>query len=58
MTDLQKKNQKKVRDISAQLQTGLQAFLQQSMEQMFNRVAPQQAAPPIASTVPHIVSSG
>ena len=58
MKDLHKKNQEQMRDISAQLQTGLQAFLQQSMEQMFNRMAPQQTAnpPPTASTPPHIVS--
>ena len=56
--DLQMKNQEQMRDISAQLQTGLQAFLQQSMEQMFNRMAPPQTAPPPppASTAPHIVS--
>ena len=41
MQDLQKKNQEQIRDISAQLQTGLQAFLQQSAEQMFNRMVPQ-----------------
>ena len=35
MEDLQKKSQEQMMDISAQLQTGLQAFLQQSMEQMF-----------------------
>ena len=46
-----------MRDISAQLQTGLQAFLKQSMEQMFNRmVPPQTAPPPQASSAPHIVS--
>ena len=56
MTDLQKKNQEQMRDISAQLQTGLQAFLQQSMEQMFNCMAPPQTVPPPASTAPHIVS--
>ena len=56
MKDLQKKNQKQMRDISAQLQTGLQAFYKQSMEQMFNRMAPQEAAPPLASIVLHIVS--
>ena len=58
MKDLQKKNKEQMRDIPAQLQTGLQAFLQQSMEQMFNRMAPPQTAPPPppASTAPHIVS--
>ena len=58
MKDLQKKNQEQMRDISAQLQTGLQAFLQQSMEQMFYRMAPPQTAPPPppSSTAPHIVS--
>ena len=58
MKDLQKKNQEQMRDISAQLQTGSRAFLQQSMEQMFNRMVPQQAAPtsPPASTTLHIVS--
>ena len=56
MKDLKKKNQEQLRDISAQLLTGLQAFLQQSMEQMFNHMAPQQAAPPppLASTAPVI----
>ena len=58
MKDLQKKNQEQMRDISAQLQSDLQAFLQQSMQQMFNRMAPPQTAPPPppASTAPHIVS--
>ena len=55
--DLQQKNQEQMRDISAQLQTGLQAFLQQSKEQMFTRMAPQETAPPPqASTSLHIVS--
>ena len=46
-----------MRDISAQLQTGLQTFLKQSMQQMFNRMAsPQTAPPPQASFAPHIVS--
>ena len=53
-----KKNQEQMRDISPQLQTGLQALLQQSMEQMFNRMVPPKKAPPPqpASTAPHIVS--
>ena len=38
MNKLQEKNQQQIQDLSAQLQTGLQAFLQQSMEQMFNRL--------------------
>ena len=47
-----------MRDILAQLQTGLQAFLQQSMENMLNHLAPAQTNPaPQASTAqPHIVS--
>ena len=45
-----------MRDISTKLLTGLQAFLKQSMEQMFSRLAPQTAPPPQASFVPHIVS--
>ena len=55
---LQEKNQQQIQDLSAQLQTGLQAFLQQSMEQMFNRLAPAQIQPPVAasSPPPHIVS--
>ena len=52
MKDLQQKNQEQ-----AQLQTGLQAFLKQSMEQMFYSMAPPQTAPPPqASSAPHIVS--
>ena len=39
MNSLQQKNQQQIKDLSAQLQIGLQAFLQQSMEQMFNRLA-------------------
>ena len=47
-----------MRDISTQLQTGLQAFLQQSMENMFRHLAPTHTNPaPQASTAqPHIVS--
>ena len=58
MKDLQKKNQEQMRDISAQLQTGIQVFLQQLMEQVFNHMAPPQTAPPppLASTAPHILS--
>ena len=57
MKDLQQKNQEQVRGISAQLQTGLQAFLQQLMEQIFNHIVPSQAAPPpSASPMPHAVS--
>ena len=58
MHKLQRKNEEQTRDISTQLQTGLQAFLQQSMENMFNRLAPTQTNPaPQASTAqPHIVS--
>ena len=58
MHKLQRKNEEQMRDISTQLQTGLQAFLQQSMENMFNRLAPTQTNPaPQASTAqPHIVS--
>ena len=42
MSTLQKQNQEQIKDLSSQLQTGLQAFLQQSMETMFNRLAPAQ----------------
>ena len=59
MNRLQEKNQQQIQDLSAQLQTGLQAFLQQSMEQMFNRLALAQPQPPVAassSPPPHIVS--
>ena len=58
MHKLQRKNEEQMRDISTQLQTGLQAFLQQSMESMFNHLAPTQTNPaPQASTAqPHIVS--
>ena len=59
MNSLQQKNQQQIKDLSAQLQTGLQAFLQQSMEQMFNRLAPAQTQPPAATSTtppPHIVS--
>ena len=59
MNRLQEKNQQQIQELSAQLQTGLQAFLQQSMEQMFNRLAPAQPQPPVAassSPPPHIVS--
>ena len=48
-----------MKDLSAQLQTGLQAFLQQSMEQMFTRLAPAQTQPPAATSTappPHTVS--
>ena len=60
MNKLQEKNQQRIQDLSAQLQTGLQAFLQQSMEQMFNRLAPAQTQPPVAASStppPHIVSA-
>ena len=59
MNSLQQKNQQQIKDLSAQLQTGLQAFLQQSMEQMFTRLAPAQTQPPAATSTappPHIVS--
>ena len=59
MNKLQEKNQQQIQDISAQHQIGLQAFLQQSMEQMFNRLAPAQTQPPVAASStppPHIVS--
>ena len=59
MSSLQQKNQQQIKDLSAQLQTGLQAFLQQSMEQMFNRLGPAQTQPPAATSTtlpPHIVS--
>ena len=56
MHKLQRKNEEQMRDISTQLQTGLQAFLQQSMENMFNRLAPTPTPAPQASAQPHIVS--
>ena len=57
MNSLQQKNQQQIKDLSAQLQTGLQAFLQQSMEQMFTCLAPAQTQPPAATAPPsHIVS--
>ena len=58
MHKLQRKDQEQMRDISTQLQTGLQAFLQQSLENMFSRLAPTHTNPaPQASTAqPHIVS--
>ena len=59
MNSLQQKNQQQIKDLSAQLQTGLQAFLQQSMEQMFTHLAPAQTQPPAATSTappPHIVS--
>ena len=59
MNKLPEKNQQQIQDLSAQLQVGLQAFLQQSMEQMFNRLAPAQTQPPVAASAtppPHIVS--
>ena len=58
MNSLQQKNQQQIKDLSAQLQTGLQAF-QQSMEQMFTCLAPAQTQPPAATSTappPHIVS--
>ena len=55
MHKLQRKNEEQMRDISTQLQTGLQAFLQQSMENMFNRLAPA-PAPQAPPAQPHIVS--
>ena len=47
-----------MRDSSTQLKTGLQAFLQQSVENMFNRLAPAQTnpAPQTTTLQPHIVS--
>ena len=57
MHKLQRKNEEQMRDMSTQLQTGLQAFLQQSMENMFNRLAPTPTPAPQASAAqPHIVS--
>ena len=59
MNTLQQKNHQQIKDLSAQLQTGLQAFLQQSMEQMFTRLAAAQTQPPAATSTappPHIVS--
>ena len=59
MNTLQQKNQQQIQDLSAQSQTGLQAFLQQSMQQMFNHFAPAQTQPPAAASTtppPHIVS--
>ena len=45
-----------MRDISTQLQTVLQAFLQQSMESMFSHLAPANPAPQASTAQPHIVS--
>ena len=47
-----------MRDISAQLQRGVQAFLQQSMDNMFTHLAPGQTNPAskAITTQPHIVS--
>ena len=57
MHKLQRKNEEQMRDMSTQLQTGLQAFLQQSMENMFNRLAPTPTPAPQASAAQlHIVS--
>ena len=57
MHKLQTKNEEQMRDMSTQLQTGLQAFLQQSMENMFNHLAPTPTPAPQASAAqPHIVS--
>ena len=58
MHKLQRKNEEQMRHISTQLKTGLQAFLQQSMVNMFSCLAPTQTNPaPQASTAqPHIVS--
>ena len=58
MNKLPKKNEEQMRDISTQLQTGLQAFLQQSMENMFNCLALAQTNPASQATTtqPHIVS--
>ena len=58
MNTLHQKNQQQIKDLSAQLQTGLHAFLQQSMEQMFNHLAPALTQPPAAASstpLPHIV---
>ena len=55
MNSLQQKNQQQIKHLSAQLQ----AFLQQSMEQMFTRLAPAQTQPPAdlsTAPPPHIVS--
>ena len=46
MKDLQQKKQEQMRDNSVQLQTGLLAFLKQSMEQIFSPMAPPRSAPP------------
>ena len=59
MNSLQQKNQQQIKDLSSQLRTGLQAFLQQSIEQMFNCLAPAQTQPSAATSTtppPHIVS--
>ena len=59
MNTLQQKNQQQIQHLSAQWETRLQAFHQQSMEQMFNRLAPAQTQPPAATSTtppPHIVS--
>ena len=54
MNTLQQKNQQQIKDLSAQLQTVLQALLQQTfMEQMFNRLAPAQTFAPQAPALLH-----
>ena len=40
MNTLQQKKQQQIKDLSVQLQTELQAFLQQSIEELFNHLAP------------------
>ena len=55
MSDLQRQNQEQMKDISAQLQTGLQAFLEQSMQQMMNKLTP--AQPPATQATTAVIQS-
>ena len=47
---MQKRNQEQFQDLASQLQTGLQAFLQQNMQDMFAKITPPQPQLPVAST--------
>ena len=47
MNKLQEKNQEQFQSLSSQLQTGLQAFLEQSMKTMFDKLTPVQPQAPV-----------
>ena len=49
MERLQKKNQEQFQDLSSQLQVGLQAFLQQSVNDMLSKLQPPQPQAPAAT---------